>query len=105
MTEEIKNETPEEIKSLKLEVLDKMSDLATAGFGLVAAMAWNDAIKALFTAIFPVSGTIIAQFIYAITVTVVIVIVTIRLGKLTDVAKKTLLKIRIGQNLGNTKKK
>lgn len=105
MPEETKQETLDEIKSLKLEVLDKMSDLATAGFGLVAAMAWNDAIKALFTAIFPVGGTIIAQFIYAIIVTVIIVVVTIRLGKLTDVAKKTSLKIKIAPNLNNIKKK
>jgi len=33
---------------LKYEVLDKMSALITAAFGLVAALAWNDAIKSLF---------------------------------------------------------
>ncbi len=105
MSEEIKNETPEEVKSLKLEILDKMSSLVTAGFGLVAALAWNDAIKALFEIIFPKTSTIIAQFVYAIIITVVIVIITIKLGKLTDVAKKTSLKIKIKPNLGNFKEK
>jgi len=102
MAEETKTETIEEKKSLKLEILDKMSSLVTAGFGLVAALAWNDAIKALFSVIFPKTSTIIAQFIYAIVITVIIVIITIKLGKLTDVAKKAPLKL---PNLGNFKKK
>ncbi|MDO8669726.1 MAG: DUF5654 family protein [Candidatus Buchananbacteria bacterium] len=105
MSEEIKDQTPEEIKSLKLEVLNKMTDLATAGFGLVAAIAWNDAIKALFMIIFPTTGTVIAQFVYAIIVTIIIVMVTIKLGKLTDVAKKTSLKINIKPNFSSFKKK
>lgn len=103
MAEETKKETiEEEKKSLKLEILDKMSSLVTAGFGLVAALAWNDAIKALFAVIFPKTSTIIAQFIYAIIITILIVIITIKLGKLTDVAKKTPLKL---PNLSNFKKK
>ena len=35
------------------EVLDKLVELVTAAFGLVAALAWNTAIQALFTLIFP----------------------------------------------------
>ena len=38
--------------SLKIEILDKISALVTADFGLVAALAWNDAIKAVFKEIF-----------------------------------------------------
>ena len=34
--------------TLKQEVMDKISALVTAAFGLVAALAWNDAIKAVF---------------------------------------------------------
>lgn len=82
----------QEQKSLKIEILEKMASLATAGFGLVAALAWNDAIKSLFAAIFPKSGGIIAQFIYATVITIIIVLVTIRLGKLVDFAKKQLAK-------------
>ena len=33
---------------MKDKVLDKLSTLLIAAFGLVAALAWNDAIKALF---------------------------------------------------------
>jgi len=86
MPEEIK--TANDIKSLKVEVLDKMTDLATAGFGLVAALAWNEAISSLFIAIFPQAGNIIAKFVYAVIITALVVLVTLRLGKLTDLAKK-----------------
>ena len=70
------------------EVLDKLMELVTAAFGLVAALAWNTAIQELFTMIFPQSGDLIAKFLYAITVTVIVVIVTIRLGRLAEQAKE-----------------
>src|ERR687894_1013668 len=70
------------------EVLDKLMELVTAAFGLVAALAWNTAIQELFTMIYPQSGDLIAKFIYAITVTVIVVFVTIRLGRLAEQAKE-----------------
>jgi|TARA_Y100000310_G_scaffold71241_1_gene67073 hypothetical protein len=33
---------------MKKDVIEKLATLITAAFGLVAALAWNDAIKALF---------------------------------------------------------
>ncbi len=70
------------------EVLDKLVELVTAAFGLVAALAWNAAIQALFTAIFPEAGDLIAKFFYAIVVTIVVVFVTIRLGRLVEQMKE-----------------
>ncbi|HZY66795.1 MAG TPA: DUF5654 family protein [Rubrobacteraceae bacterium] len=69
------------------EVLDKMLQLMTATFGLVAALAWNEAIQELFTAIFGEAGSLAAKFFYAVLITVV-VFVTIRLGRLSDRLKK-----------------
>ena len=74
---------------LKYEVLDKMSALITAAFGLVAALAWNDAIKSLFAeggplyfmAAYGIWG-------YAILVTLIAVVVTIWVGRLAERAKK-----------------
>lgn len=80
-------ETNEKQPSLKVEVLTKITDLATAAFGLVAALAWNDAIKAIFDAIFPKAGNIAAQVVYAVVVTIIVVIITLRLGKLVNLAK------------------
>lgn len=85
-----------EIKELKLETLIKMTDLATAGFGLVAALAWNEAIQALFNKFLPknTDGGIIAQVFYAIVVTVLVVLVIVRLGRMTGRAKEDLEKIK-----------
>ena len=70
------------------EVLDKLVELITAAFGLVAALAWNTAIQELFTVIFPEAGDLIAKFLYVVVVTVIIVFVTIRLGRLAERLKE-----------------
>lgn len=73
----------EERKSrLPRAVFDKAVTFMLAGFGFVAALAWNDAIQALFSEIFGAArGGIIAKFGYAVLVTVIITIVSIRLGR------------------------
>ncbi len=73
--------------NLKLEILEKMAALATAGLGLVAALAWNEAISKMFEAIFGKQSNLIAMFGYAIIITVVVVIVTIKLGQATSKLK------------------
>jgi hypothetical protein len=67
---------------LSKEVLDTIITLMTTAFGLVAALAWNEAIQALFAAVLPQGGDLAAKFLYAIVVTVIVVFVTIRLGRL-----------------------
>jgi hypothetical protein len=78
----------EEGEAVSSEVLDKLVELITAAFGLVAALAWNTAIQELFTMIFPEAGDLIAKFLYAVVVTVLVVIVTIRLGRLAERTKE-----------------
>ncbi len=73
---------------LTSEVMDKIIQLMTAAFGLVAALAWNTAIQALFTRIFGDAGDLAAKFFYAVVVTLVVVFVTIRLGRLSERIKK-----------------
>lgn len=75
---------------LRLQVLEKLTTLATAAFGLVAALAWNDAIQSLFKRVFGEQSTLAAKFIYAGIVTVIIVAVTIRLGKSVNELKEKL---------------
>ena len=62
---------------MKVEVLDKLAALITAAFGLVAALAWNGAIQAIFKEIFGTSDTIWAMVVYAVVITVIAVIATI----------------------------
>lgn len=73
---------------MREEVAEKLAALITAAFGLVAALAWNDTIKTIFNAIFGSSDTVLAMIIYAVVVTVIAVWVTIRIGKMTEKAKK-----------------
>lgn len=86
-------QTQQEKTSLKLEILEKISGLATAGLGLVAALAWNDAIQAMFQSWFPAPGdSIIAKLLYALVITILIVIITIQLGRAVNLAKNPLIK-------------
>jgi Family of unknown function (DUF5654) len=64
--------------------LQTMIALASAAFGVVAALAWNSAITALVKQIFGSGGQIVSLFIYAIVVTVLAVIVMVNLGKLAE---------------------
>ena len=63
-----------------------MVSLSTAGFGLVAALAWNEAIQAFvqeyIDQYISVGSGIISRFIYAIVITGVAVLVTYQLTKL-----------------------
>lgn len=71
-----------EIGEVKKAAIERMITLALAGLGLVAALAWNEAIGALFNLIFKERGSILAKFVYAIIITVVVVIVSSRLSKI-----------------------
>jgi hypothetical protein len=64
--------------------LQTMIALASAAFGVVAALAWNSAITALVRQIFGTGGQIVSLFIYAILVTILAVIVMVNLGRLAE---------------------
>lgn len=69
---------------LKLEILEKLSSLITAGFGLVAALAWNDAIKEFFDIILPQPSIFLGRIIYALVVTILVVIITVNIGRIIN---------------------
>lgn len=76
--------TLKEIKKTQQEAKEKMATLILAGFGLVAALAWNDAIQTMFKVLFPRSEGVIGKFIYAILITVIVVIVTLQLKRISE---------------------
>jgi hypothetical protein len=73
---------------MKAEVIEKLAALITAAFGLVAALAWNEAIQAIFKQVFGASSSIWAMVFYAVVVTVIAVIATVKIGSLAEKAKK-----------------
>ncbi|MBN2127175.1 MAG: hypothetical protein JW703_02150 [Candidatus Diapherotrites archaeon] len=72
---------------MKSEVIEKIAALMTAAFGLVAALAWNDAIKAVFTQVFGVADALIPMISYAVIVTIIAVLATLWIGKISEKAK------------------
>jgi len=72
------------IEEIKREFKEKTVTLILGGFGLVAALAWNEAIKTLFETIFPKKNELIGKFIYAIIVTIIVVIISLQLRKISE---------------------
>ena len=80
--------------------MEKLIALITAAFGLVAALAWNDAIKALFVGPCkvlgipnPSAGALCAisnggPWVYALVVTIIAVVVILSMGKIEEKMKK-----------------
>ena len=68
--------------------LQTMISLASAAFGVVAALAWNSAITALVKQIFGAGGEIVSLFLYAILITVIAVIVMVNLAQLAERASQ-----------------
>lgn len=75
-------------KEIEQEIRGRMIGYILGGLGVVAGLAWNDAIKAAIDKYFPTDkASIIAQFGYAFLITIGIVIVGIYLTKLTEKKK------------------
>jgi sorbitol-specific phosphotransferase system component IIBC len=65
------------------EVLATMISLASAAFGVVAALAWNSAIQAVLQHLIKADNTRISVlFIYAFVITLIGVVVIVTLGRL-----------------------
>jgi TRAP-type C4-dicarboxylate transport system permease small subunit len=93
MPEEKKGEnklTKKEEESVHVLLMEKIVTLMTGAMGLVAALAWNDAIRKLFERVFGTqgSGDITAMFIYAAIITAAVVLVTYRLARIVEKMKK-----------------
>lgn len=82
--EELKEKLTTETKRITKEVKERVITFILAGFGLVAALAWNEAIKSLFDAFFPAQTSgLIAKFGYAFVITIVVVFVSVQLNKIS----------------------
>jgi hypothetical protein len=85
----------EEQKKLQTEMLKQMLTLSTSGFGLVAALAWNNVIQEFFKVYvykwLPKGSSVFTLLMYAVIVTSIAVLVTYNLSKLLkteDTTKK-----------------
>jgi formate/nitrite transporter FocA (FNT family) len=76
------------VEEVKKELKAKTITLILGGFGLVAALAWNEAIKTLFETLFPKKSELVGKFIYAAIVTIIVVLVSLQLGKIPKSSEK-----------------
>lgn len=74
-------------KTFKRELIEQFITLSTSGFGLVAALAWNEAIQQAVNDFIepriPGSG-LISKLIYALLVTSLAVLITYQLSRLAS---------------------
>ena len=77
-----------ESQKIHVEVVKQMVTLSTSGFGLVAALAWNNFIQELVSNYIkkwlPGNSGVISLLIYALVVTVLAVVVTLQLSRLSQ---------------------
>jgi hypothetical protein len=68
------------------EVVRQVLTLMTAAFGLVAALAWNEAIQTLVTKYlsFTAGGEVISKFTYALVITFLLVLITAQLARVRE---------------------
>lgn len=82
-----KTKNKDELTELKTQAREKTANLILAGFGFVAGLAWNEAIRSLIDTLFILEkNSLLAKFVYAILVTILIVIVSYLFNKFS---KKT----------------
>lgn len=71
-----------------IEIVRQMITLATSGFGLVAALAWNNFVQEVVNqyvkAWFPNSSGVFPLLLYALLITILAVLVTVQLSKLLE---------------------
>ena len=73
--------------SFKVMFLETTAALITSAFGLVAALAWNEAIKAAIAMWLSADDEVIGLVIYALIVTVIAVVATLLIAMALAKAK------------------
>lgn len=95
--------TPSNYQEMPLSIVKSMISLATSGFGVVVALAWNEVIKNTVTNfIDPYLGKssgLISLVIYATVMTFLAVFVTMQLAQLQKKLEQLDEKIKLKKNL------
>jgi Family of unknown function (DUF5654) len=71
----------EHVTEMTGQVMETLASLITVAFGLIAALAWNEAIKALITQFLGAGNGLTGLFTYAILITIIAVIATILIAR------------------------
>lgn len=73
----------EEVKETRQEFYMQTVTLLNGAFAFIAALAWNEAVKALIDSYFPSGSGLYSRFTYAIILTLLVVLISSRLNMLS----------------------
>ncbi len=65
-----------ETKEIKHQIKQKTIEYIATALGLVAALAWNDAIKSAIDYFFITGNGVLAKVVYAALLTIIVVVIT-----------------------------
>jgi hypothetical protein len=88
MQENNQQTNTEQRGAVRAQIRQQTIGYITSALGLVAGLAWNDAIKDLITKFVPGQSTLVAKFIYAVIITIFVVLLTVYLMKIFKVEDK-----------------
>ena len=71
----------ESVNNVKNQVMKTIATLITTAFGLIAALAWNEAIKAIIAQFFTAGNGITGLVIYAVLITIIAIVATLLIAR------------------------
>ena len=76
---------PQGQKHLRTEIRERTLGYILAAFGLIAGLAWNDAIQSLIGYLFPSpENTLPAKFLYAVVISFIVVMISVYISRLLE---------------------
>ena len=70
-----------ELRRVRSDVLERVITLVIAALGLIAALAWDEALRQLFDELFGGRDTIWGKISYALLITVIAAFISVQLGQ------------------------
>lgn len=77
-----------ELHHIHSDVFERIITLIIAALGLIAALAWDEALRHIFENLFGGKGTLLEEILYAVVITVLAAFISVRLGKLFSKRKE-----------------
>ena len=71
-----------ELHHIHSDILERIITLVIAALGLIAALAWDEALRHLFEKLFGGEGTLLEEISYAVVITILAALISVQLGKL-----------------------
>ncbi len=81
------SKTKQKLEKTKKRIVFETGTLINGALAFVAALAWNEAIKALIDAYLPKGSGLPSKFLYALFVTLIVILISVKLTTLIEVNK------------------